>query len=68
MAEAEEWLRDLEDRMMEITAVEQNKVLKKKNKEDSLRDIGTNLMHQQQHYLGPKREERKKYLGKYLKR
>ena len=54
--------------MMEITAVEQNKVLKKKNKEDSLRDIGTNLMHQQQHYLGPKREERKKYLGKYLKR
>ena len=31
MAEAEEWLRDLEDRMMEITVVEQNKL--KKNKE-----------------------------------
>ena len=39
VAEAEELLRDLEDRMMEITAVEQNKFLKKKNKEDSLRDI-----------------------------
>ena len=30
VAEAEEWLRDLEDRMMEITVVEQNKFLKKK--------------------------------------
>ena len=39
MAEAEEWLRDLEDRMMEITAVEQNKFFKKENKEDSWRDI-----------------------------
>jgi len=39
VAEAEEWLRDLEDRIMEITAVEQNKFLKNKNKEDSLRDI-----------------------------
>ena len=34
-----EQISDLGNRLMEITAVEQNKFLKKKNKEDSLRDI-----------------------------
>ena len=39
MAEAEEWLRDLEDRMMEITVVEQNKLKKKKKKERKIKKI-----------------------------
>ena len=45
--EAEEWIRDLEDRMVEITAAKQNigKRMKKKKSEDSLRDLWDNSKH-----------------------
>ena len=39
ITEAEEWISDLEDRMMEFTAAEQNKEKRMKRNEDSLRDL-----------------------------
>ena len=58
--EAEEWISELEDRMVEITTVEQNKEKRRKRNEDSLRDLWdikcTNI-----HIIGvPEGEERKK--------
>ena len=44
ISEAEEWISDLQDRMMELTAAEQNKEKRMKRNEDSLRDLwGTTL-------------------------
>ena len=42
ITEAEEWIRDLEDRMVEFTAMEQNKEKIMKRNEDSLRDLWDN--------------------------
>ena len=39
IAEAEEWISELEDRMVEITAEEQNKGQGMKRIEDTLRDL-----------------------------
>ena len=39
MTEAEEWINDLEDRMVEITATKQNTEKRVKRNEDSLRDL-----------------------------
>ena len=43
IAEAEEWISELEDRMVEITAEEQNKGKRMKRTEDSLRDLWDNI-------------------------
>ena len=45
VTEAEEWISELEDRMVEITAEEQNKVKRMKSAEDSLRDLWDNIKH-----------------------
>ena len=42
MSEAEERIRELEDKMVEITSEEQNKVKRMKRTEDSLRDLWDN--------------------------
>ena len=39
ITEAEEWISELEDRMVEITVMEQNKENRMKRNEDSLRDL-----------------------------
>ena len=39
ITEAEEWISDLEDKMVEINAREQNKEKRVKRIEDSLRDL-----------------------------
>ena len=39
IAETEEWFSEMEDKMVEITYEEQNKVKRKKRTEDSLRDL-----------------------------
>ena len=39
LTEAEEWMSELEDRMVEITSEEQNKAKRMKRTEDSLRDL-----------------------------
>ena len=43
ITEAEEWTSDLEDRMVEFTAEEQNKEKRMKRIEDSLRDLWDNI-------------------------
>ena len=59
MTEAEEWISDLEDRMVEFTAVEQNKEKRKKTNEDSLRDLWDNIKRNNIHIIGvPEGEER----------
>ena len=40
ITEAEEWISDLEDRMVEFAATEQNKEKRMKRNEDSLRPLG----------------------------
>ena len=43
ITEAEERISDLEDRMVEFTAAEQNKEKRMKRNEDSLRDLWHNI-------------------------
>ena len=45
MSEAEEWISELDDKMVEITAEEQDKVKRMKRMEDSLRDLWDNIKH-----------------------
>ena len=69
ITEAEEWISDLEDRMVEFTAVEQNKEKRMKRNEDSLRDLWNNIKHNNIRIIGVQKEKReKKDLRKYLRR
>ena len=43
ITEAEERISDLEDKILEITATEQNKEKRMKRNEDSLRDLWDNI-------------------------
>ena len=43
ISEAEEWISDLEDRMVEFTVIEQNKEKRMKRNEDSLTDLWDNI-------------------------
>ena len=45
ISEAEEWINELEDKMVEITAEEQNKVKRMKRTGYSLRDLWHNIKH-----------------------
>ena len=62
ITEAEEWISDLEDRMVEFTAVEQKKKKQRmRRNEDSLRDLWDNIKHTNIHIIGvPEGEEREK--------
>ena len=46
MSEAEEQISELENKMVEITSEEQNKVKRMKRTEDSQRPLGQYQMHQ----------------------
>ena len=62
--EAEEWISDLEDRMVEFSATEQKKERMKRN-EDSLRDLWDNSKHNNIRIIGvPEGEETEKGLEK----
>ena len=43
ITEAEEWISDLEDKLVEIAAAEQNKEKRMKRIEDRLRDLWDNI-------------------------
>ena len=43
VTEAEEWISEMEDRIVEITATEQNKEKRMKRNEDNLRDLWDNI-------------------------
>ena len=61
ITEAEERISDLEDRMVEFTAEEQNKEKRMKRGEDSLRDLWDNIKHNNIHIIVvPEGEEREK--------
>ena len=58
ITEAEERISDLEDRMLEFTATEQNKEKRMKRNEDSLRDLWENIKCNNIRIIGvPEREE-----------
>jgi len=52
ITEAEEQINELEDRMVEITAAEQNIEKKNEKNEDSLRDLWDNIKHTNSHIIG----------------
>ena len=61
ITEAEERISDLEDRMVEFSAAEQNKEKRTKRNEDSLRDLWDNIKHNNIRNIGvPEGEEREK--------
>ena len=61
ITEAEEWISEKEDKMVEITAREQNKEKRMKRNEDSLRDLWDNSKHTKIRIIGvPEEEEKKK--------
>ena len=61
ITEAEEWISDLEDRMVEFTAMEQNKEKRMKRNEDSLTDLWDNIKHSNIRITGvPEGEESEK--------
>ena len=61
ITEAEERISDLEDRMVEFTAMEQKKEKRMKRNEDSLRDLWDNIKHTNIRMTGvPEGEERQK--------
>ena len=71
ITEAEEWISDLEDKMVEIITAEQNKEKRMRIIEDSLRDLWDNIKCTNIRIIGvPEEEEKKKGGGlrKYLKR
>ena len=55
--ESEEQISELEDKMMEITSEEQNKVKRMKRTEDSLRDLWDNIKHTNTWILAVSEEE-----------
>ena len=60
ITEAEEWINDLEDRMMEITATEQNIEKRMKINEDSLRDLWDNIKSTNIHIIRVPEEKRER--------
>ena len=69
ITEAKERIRDLEDKMVEFTAAEQNKEKRMKGNEDSLRDLWNNIKCNNIRIIGvPEEKRERKDPRKYLKR
>ena len=67
ITEAEEWISDLEDKIIEITNAEQNKEKRMKKMEDSLRHLWGNIKNTNIRMIGvPEEEEKKKGTEKIL--
>ena len=69
ISEAEEWISELEDKLVEVTSEEQNKVKRMKRTEDSLRDLWDNTRCTNIPIIRvPEEEKKKKGYEKFLKR
>ena len=68
ISEAEEWISGLEDKMVEITSEEQNKVKRMKRIEDRLRDLWDNIKHNNIRILGSQKKRKRKGMRKLWKR
>ena len=60
ITEAEAWINDMKDRMVEITATEQNIEKRMKRHEDSLRDFWDNIKHTSSCIIGVQKEKRER--------
>ena len=60
MSEAKEQISELEDKMMELTSEEQNKVKRMKRTKDHLRDLWDNIKRTNIPIIGVPEEEKKK--------
>ena len=67
ITKAEEQINDLEDRMVEFTAVEQNKEKRMKRNEDTRRDLWDNIKCNNIRIIGVPEGEEIKDPRKYLK-
>ena len=63
ISEAEEQIGELEDKIVEITSEEQNKIKRMKRTEDNLRDLWNNIKHTNIQIIGVPEEEEKKKKG-----
>ena len=67
ISEAEEQISELEDKMVEITSEEQNKITRVKRTKNSLRDLWDNIKHTNIRIIGvPEEEEKKKGYDKFF--
>ena len=60
LSEEEEWISELEDKIVEITSEEPNKVKRMKRTEDSLRDLWDHIKHTSIQIIGVPEEEKNK--------
>ena len=60
ITKAEEWINDLEERMVEISATEQYIEKRMKRNEDSLRDLWDNIKHTNIDIIGGPRRRRER--------
>ena len=69
IAEAEEQISDLEDKIVEITTTEQNKEKRMKRIENNLRNLWDNIKHTNILIIGSQKKKiKRKGLRKHLKR
>ena len=65
ISETEEWISELEDKMVEITSEKQNKIKRMKSTDDNLRDLWDNIKLFDIRIIGvPEEEEGKKVYEK----
>ena len=60
ITDAEKWISDVEDKIVEITTAERNKEKRMKRIEDSLRNLWDNIKHNNIQIIGVPEEEKKK--------
>ena len=68
LQEAEEWISKVEDRLVEITDLEQKREKRLKKNEESLREHWDNVKHTNIHIIGVPEGEGRKGQRKYMKR
>ena len=60
ITEAEEWINDLEDKILEVMATEHNLEKRRKRNEDSLRDLQDNIKYTNILIIGVQKEKKER--------